>query len=167
MSDHQRITLGLMRHGEAEAGTKLGKDIDRPLSEKGRLDAKTIGTILPDYISGPLTIICSPAERTRQTLDALCLKSSISLKFIDKLYYGNFDDYISLISTIFQAGGPLLVIGHNPAISQVVTKLNHNCLPIASLPRFLQPANLALFDFPQAQNRISIGRGKFIALIKP
>ena len=156
-----------MRHGEAEAGTKLGKDIDRPLSEKGRFDAKTIGTILPDYISGPLTIICSPAERTRQTLDALCLKSSISLKFIDKLYYGNFDDYISLISTSFQAVGPLLVIGHNPAISQVVTKLNNNCLPIASLPRFLQPANLALFDFPQAQNRISIGRGKFIALIKP
>lgn len=167
MSDHQRITLGLMRHGEAEAGTKLGKDIDRPLSEKGRFDAKTIGTILPDYISGPLAIICSPAERTRQTLDALCLKSSISLKFIDKLYYGNFDDYISLISTSFQAGGPLLVIGHNPAISQVATKLNHNCLPVASLPRFLQPANLALFDFPQAQNRISIGRGKFIALIKP
>lgn len=156
-----------MRHGEAEAGTKLGKDIDRPLSEKGRFDAKTIGTILPDYISGPLTIICSPAERTRQTLDALCLKSSISLKFIDKLYYGNFDDYISLISTSFQAGGPLLVIGHNPAISQVVTKLNNNCLPIASLPRFLQPANLALFDFPQAQNRISIGKGNFIALIKP
>lgn len=156
-----------MRHGEAEAGTKLGKDIDRPLSEKGRLDAKTIGTILPDYISGPLTIICSPAQRTRQTLDALCLKSSISLKFFDKLYYGNFDDYISLISTSFQAVGPLLVIGHNPAISQVVTKLNNNCLPVASLPRFLQPANLALFDFPQAQNRISIGRGNFIALLKP
>ena len=167
MTDHQRITLGLMRHGEAEAGTKSGKDIDRPLSEKGRLDAKTIGTILPDYISGPLTIICSPAQRTRQTLDALCLKSSISLKIIDKLYYGNLGDYISLIATSSQAGVPLLVIGHNPAISQVVTKLNNNCFPVASLPHFLQPANLALFDFPIAKNRISIGKGNFVALIKP
>ncbi|WP_422538061.1 SixA phosphatase family protein [Bartonella apihabitans] len=167
MTDHQRIILGLMRHGEAEIGKKLEKDIDRSLSEKGRFDAKIIGTILPDYISGPLTIICSPAQRTRQTLDALCLKSSISLKFIDKLYYGNFDDYISLITTISQDGVPLLVIGHNPAISQVVTQLNNNCLPVASLPRFLQPANLALFDFPIAKNRISIGRGNFIALLKP
>ncbi|WP_295724041.1 histidine phosphatase family protein [uncultured Bartonella sp.] len=167
MTDHQRITLGLMRHGEAETGTKPGKDIDRLLSEKGRFDAKTIGTILAGYISGPLTIICSPAQRTRQTLDALCVKSSISLKIIDKLYYGNFDDYISLITTSSQDGVPLLVIGHNPAISQVVTKLNNNCLPVASLPRFLQPADLALFDFPIAKNRISISKGNFIALLKP
>ncbi|WP_295967516.1 histidine phosphatase family protein [uncultured Bartonella sp.] len=62
-----------MRHGNAVATTKTGKDADRPLSEKGVLEVEKIGEILDRQNFHPATVLCSPALRTRQTFCALHL----------------------------------------------------------------------------------------------
>lgn len=81
-----------MRHGEAVATAKTVKDFDRPLSEKGLLEAKEIGEILIQKNFRPSTVLCSPALRTRQTLGALHLGSNIKPEFVKLLYHGSGKD---------------------------------------------------------------------------
>ena len=46
MTSSPQNLIALMRHAEAVAAAKTVKDFDRPLSEKGLLEAKEIGEIL-------------------------------------------------------------------------------------------------------------------------
>lgn len=63
-------------------------------------------------------------------------------------------------------GFPLLVIGHNPAISLIMSELcGFDGTPV--LVNFLKPANLALIDVPEESKQQLIGKGHLIHVVTP
>jgi len=115
--------LFLLRH--AMAGNALSDgDKARSLAPKGKEDAKALGDYMMrnDFI--PDIILCSPARRTRETLEGL--QSSLELNNIrtpDILYSGTTGDYLHEIQKCEDKNQNILIIAHNPSIYELVILL--------------------------------------------
>ena len=61
--------LILLRHTHAEPAGNGQADLDRPLSSVGLAEAEAAGKWLKENKLLPDCVLCSPARRTRETLD--------------------------------------------------------------------------------------------------
>ena len=61
--------LLLLRHAQAENIDALKIDADRPLTKTGGKNAFNLGMYLQKEIDQIDKVICSPAKRTKQTLE--------------------------------------------------------------------------------------------------
>ncbi|HET9516332.1 MAG TPA: histidine phosphatase family protein [Actinoplanes sp.] len=119
-------TLVLMRHAKAVTPGD-SPDFDRPLTERGRADAGAAGTWLADVGLRPGLVICSPATRTRQTWHALAIARATSdpsssapeVHYERGLYDGGRTELVDLIQAVSDDIATVLVIGHNPTVSDV------------------------------------------------
>ncbi|MFO6462934.1 SixA phosphatase family protein [Jannaschia sp. KMU-145] len=107
--------LILLRHAQAGGGRP---DRTRHLTEKGTADARRIGDWLRAEGHLPARILCSPATRTRETLDALDLTAETA--FPDDLY--NAPTRV-LLDHARDATAPLLIVAHNPGIAEAAAEL--------------------------------------------
>ncbi|MGL4404735.1 MAG: SixA phosphatase family protein [Notoacmeibacter sp.] len=110
--------LILMRHANAELASPGMRDFDRPLSPTGWKEASVTTERLLGLNLTPTRILCSPARRTVETLDAFqkqfALNDSI-IEFHQELYAGDVTSYQSFIGGL-EATDVSLFIGHNPMI---------------------------------------------------
>jgi phosphohistidine phosphatase len=113
-------TLVLLRHAKAERPTGTA-DIDRPLTARGHADAAAVGAWLAHRDLLPDDVICSPAKRTRQTWHgvALALGSEPEVRYEPAAYGGTARDLLELVRGAAGGATTVLVIGHNPAISDL------------------------------------------------
>src|ERR1700742_1648400 len=86
-------TLYLLRHAKAldpAASTEAGlADVDRPLTERGRRDTTNLADHLRLSGCRPGLVLCSPALRTRQTLDGVAPGLGLQAKVeVDERLYG-------------------------------------------------------------------------------
>jgi phosphohistidine phosphatase len=119
-------TLVLLRHAKAETpGDK--PDFDRKLTKRGAADADAAGSWLADQGLRPDLVICSPAARTRQTWHGVAIglaqadpaASAPEVHYEQRLYDGGRTDVIDLLRAVDHAVPTVLVIGHNPTMSDV------------------------------------------------
>ena len=115
-------TLIVLRHAKAADGIGMS-DAERPLTARGRRDAKAAGEHLRDLGLVPALVLCSPAVRTRQTLEALRLGADSAVSYERRIYDNDVDVLFDLIRTTVDDAEPVLVIGHNPALHQLVGDL--------------------------------------------
>jgi phosphohistidine phosphatase len=115
-------TLIVLRHAKAAGGIGMS-DAARPLTARGRRDAEAAGRHLRDHGLAPGLVLCSPSTRTRQTLDALRLDASVTVSYEPRIYQNDVDLLFELIRTTVDDVDPVLVIGHNPALHQLVVDL--------------------------------------------
>lgn len=115
-----------MRHAKAE--TAVGDfDTDRPLSARGHADATAAGAWLGPQGLRPELVICSPSRRTRQTWHAVSVALNETagdvpapkVRYEPAAYGGGPADLIDLIRTAPESVATLLLVAHNPAISQL------------------------------------------------
>lgn len=119
-------TLVLLRHAKAQA-PGAPPDIERPLTERGRADAGAIGTWLADEGMRPGLVICSPAVRTRQTWHEVAIALATTdpsggapeVHYEQKLYDGGRTELVDLLRAVSDDITTVLVIGHNPTVSDV------------------------------------------------
>lgn len=108
--------LILMRHAKSSWDDPLLHDHDRPLNDRGRRDAATMGEWLKrkDYI--PDEIILSTSARTRETMACVCAAAEISApaREIKELYHAN--DFTILRNLAKATEDTVMVIAHNPGI---------------------------------------------------
>ncbi|MFC0530350.1 SixA phosphatase family protein [Phytohabitans kaempferiae] len=114
-------TIVLLRHAKAErpAGTA---DIDRPLTARGHADAAAVGAWLARRELLPAEVICSPAKRTRQTWHGVAVGlrgSGPEVRYEPMVYGGVASDLLDLIRATADGSAAVLVIGHNPTISDL------------------------------------------------
>lgn len=110
------MDLILWRHAEAE---DTEPDLTRNLTDKGRNQARSMAQWLHGFLPGQVRIVCSPANRTRQTADALGLPYDIRN---DIAPGASWDDLLK--ATGWPRGdGVVMLVGHNPAISELATRL--------------------------------------------
>jgi phosphohistidine phosphatase len=117
-------TLVLLRHAKAERPEGYAKDIDRPLSARGRVDAAVAGRWLEANGLVPDQVLCSPSVRTRQTWQHTALVGEIFVAYEQSLYFGGAAEAIELIQETAVTVSTLLVIGHNPTMSIVSARLD-------------------------------------------
>lgn len=112
----------LLRHAKAERPDAL-PDQDRPLTDRGHADAAAAGAWLLASGHVPDLVLCSPARRTRQTWHSVAIAlgaaGTPSVRYERDLYDGDAVAALHLIAAAAKEGQSILVIGHNPTISQV------------------------------------------------
>jgi phosphohistidine phosphatase len=120
-------TLVLLRHAKADRPDGL-PDQDRPLTDRGHADAAAAGAWLLASGHIPDLVLCSPARRTRQTWHSVAIAlggaGSPSVRYERDLYDGDADDALHLIAAAAKEALSILVIGHNPTISQLSVLLD-------------------------------------------
>ncbi|HYK70037.1 MAG TPA: histidine phosphatase family protein [Streptosporangiaceae bacterium] len=117
-------TLIVMRH--AKAAELPGKpDFDRPLRPRGRRDSAAAGQWLASHGFRPDLVLCSAAERTRQTWEHLSPELGGSAQFSAerRLYQADADDVSEVIQETDETAATVLYIGHNPAAAELAALL--------------------------------------------
>jgi phosphohistidine phosphatase len=119
-------TLVLLRHAKAE--TPGGRpDFERRLTTKGQADADAAGSWLADEGLRPDLVICSPATRARQTWHGVAMAMSQAdpagrapeVHYEPGLYEGGRTEVIDLLRAVPAETPTVLVVGHNPTMSDV------------------------------------------------
>ncbi|MGC6471597.1 MAG: SixA phosphatase family protein [Parvibaculales bacterium] len=141
------VKLLLWRHAKTVHQDGL-PDIDRFLTSRGRaerhLTARRIETTHP-----PDIIICSVANRTRETLDALA--ADVDPLFSELLYHCYVEDILDIAQGIDDAHQTLLLVGHNPGFEDFVRQVQANDQPhAAQLDYKFYPGDLAVIEWSDA-----------------
>jgi len=123
-------TLIILRHAEA-LGNKAGQsDFDRPLSEKGKEDVAHLANFLQENEIKAELILASSAKRTAQTAAILaqCLNIEEENIFYKKSLYNRSAAEIDAsirFSDIPNETESVILIAHNPGISEFAAKVRH------------------------------------------
>lgn len=122
------MNIFILRHGIAvERGTKgFEKDSDRPLTAKGKRQLRRSAVAMKKMKLGIDLILSSPYERAKRTAEIVAeeLKLKKRLKFSDFLKYeGDPGQLIAQLSRLKPAPKNLLVVGHEPYLSHLTSRL--------------------------------------------
>lgn len=119
------LRLMLLRHAKSDWGDPSQDDIDRPLNARGHAAARTMAAYFADKDLLPDLILCSSAQRTRETLAHLLpyLDGEYDIRVQADLYYQNEDTYLSILRKEGGSARTLLLIGHNPATEETALSL--------------------------------------------
>ncbi len=118
-------TLLLMRHAKSDHGDRSLSDHDRPLNRRGREDSPRMAEWIADQGCVPPRVLCSTAERTRETLRLMVPRwpAEPEIEFCESLYLASAEAILWTISSHHGGASSLLVLGHNPGISMVASVL--------------------------------------------
>lgn len=116
-------TLLLMRHAKSSWATDL-RDVDRPLNARGQRDAPRIAAALDARGLRPAHVLCSEAERTRETLAWLehAWGTDVTTTFLGRLYLPSIDDLLDAVAEAPPDADPILVLSHNPGTEDLVSR---------------------------------------------
>lgn len=115
------MNLFLVRHAKTEKIAVSGKDFDRELAEKGRLQAEILNNFITKFDFDDVDIWCSDAVRTKQTLSYFDTQfPSTNIEFKNELYLASATEVKELIWNT-ESDKDLLVIGHNEGISDIAS----------------------------------------------
>ena len=125
MSPASDLRLLLLRHADAgDPEAWRGDDADRPLSEKGELQAERLGSFLAGIGFSTDALISSPKVRARQTAEIVGAAIGAAVRLDERLGRG-FD--ASVVDAILRDAGhpsrPVLA-GHDPDFSQLLAWLS-------------------------------------------
>ena len=117
--------LILLRHAHAEPASAGQADLDRPLSAEGLAEAEAAGRWLGQQKLVPDCVLCSPARRARETLEAvLAAIGYVDQRIEPSIYEATPGTLIALADT-HRDVGRLMLVGHNPGFEQL-TALMHS-----------------------------------------
>ena len=118
-------TLLLLRHAKSDYPAGV-PDHDRPLAPRGTREAPLAGQWIAANAPPVDAVLCSTATRTRQTLARTGVDAPV--EYVDRLYDatpGTVIDLINGVGSRFDTEvQTLLVIGHEPTMSQLALGLN-------------------------------------------
>jgi len=120
-------TLYLVRHANSSWAEMHLSDFDRPLNKRGLHDAPMMGNRLRKRGVKPEIILCSPAERTRQTAELLIREFGGTMEMVqfdDRIYEASPETLLELIRTLPDTCSSAMLIGHNPSIGYLVHQLS-------------------------------------------
>jgi phosphohistidine phosphatase len=144
--------LMLLRHAKSDWSSPGMPDRDRPLNARGVADARTMNVYFTRHALIPELALCSPAKRTRQTMDAIVKgwPKEVQLTFADRLYEATPETIVSLIRAVPAGVHALLVIGHNPGLHETARLLvaAGDVERREKLSEKFPTAALAVIDFP-------------------
>jgi phosphohistidine phosphatase len=160
----------LLRHAKSDWPDV--PDEDRPLAKRGRRDAPVIGRWLRDHGYVPDAVVCSTARRTRQTWDLVApeLGGSPSVTFESRAYAATAMTLLYLARELPRRSRTALLIGHNPAISELAAELAEPpAAPGSARPAGMRfpTAAVAVFEFTGDWPELAPGQARLLDYATP
>ena len=124
-------TLVLLRHAKAETPGDR-PDIKRRLTKRGEADSRAAGAWLAAERLHPDLVLSSPATRTRQTWHGVAMALAEAapdapapeVRYEHGVYDGGRTEIIDLLRAVPDGMDTVLVVGHNPTMSEVSALLH-------------------------------------------
>jgi phosphohistidine phosphatase len=119
------LTLSLFRHAKSSwANPRLG-DFERPLNERGEDAAPRMAAFMARHGIAPDLILCSPAARTRQTLDLVLphLRGSPEVLYEEALYLAGASVLFKRIRKVVAKVRHTMIVGHDPGLHALAQEL--------------------------------------------
>ncbi len=162
-------TLYILRHAKAEAGSAAQEDHDRTLNERGVQAATAMGNYLARRKMHLSHVLCSTAQRTRQTLQQLHLQPLPVITYNEKLYLASAGEILQLLSELPEESASVMVIGHNPGFHQLSLKLakTGNEVMMENLYLKFPTCALAVVECETPWADIVHARGKLVEFTTP
>ena len=128
--------LLLVRHAKSSWDDHSLEDFERPLNKRGKKDAPRMGSHLKSKReAAPGLVICSTAKRACETAELLLGPLGYDpneVVYNREIYDGEADDVLGLIQGVDDVHDQVLLIGHNPDISDLAGMLSGE--QVQSLP---------------------------------
>lgn len=163
-------TLLLLRHAQA-ATVSIDGDSARPLNDRGRRDAETLGAWLRAADLRPDDVYCSPACRARETWQCVATRLAVTPRVaVESLIYdAGADAMLSLIASSPPDSDCVMLIGHNPTLHQVAFMLtgSGNAAVIDRLTTGFPPCTLAELQFADGWSAVRPGTGSLTRFVTP
>jgi phosphohistidine phosphatase len=155
----QPLQLYLLRHADAgDPAAWPGDDADRPLSAKGRRQARRLGSLLSDLGFRPDVILTSPKLRAAQTARivgrALGTKSTDDLRLAGAMGLADLGGLLAGHGDVRR----IVLVGHDPDFSSIASSLSGAAID-------LRKGALARIDL--ADGHPTAGAGSLRWLIPP
>ncbi len=159
--------LFLLRHAKSSWDDAGAADFDRVLNERGRKAAPIVGTYLREQGIKFDLIVCSPAMRTRQTIELVRAASGIDceLLFDERIYAASVNRLLEVVAEIDEHVKTVLLVGHNPGMQELIEALTGEArhVPTAALVGI----ELDVAAWSEAQQGVSTPRGRLKSFLTP
>jgi phosphohistidine phosphatase len=118
-------TLYLLRHAKSSWEDAAVPDHDRPLAPRGARAAQKIAAHIAASGIHPVLVLCSSAQRTRETFDALAgsLGVDAEVQIEDGLYGAGATQLLGRLRKVPSATTSVMMIGHNPGLHDLAMAL--------------------------------------------
>jgi phosphohistidine phosphatase len=162
--------LYLIRHAKSSWAEPGLRDFDRPLNDRGKLDAPFMGKKLAKDGILPDLILASPAKRTRKTAQRIAEAvgyPQTDILYDQAIYEAEVPSLLQVLASVPDDINELFLVGHNYAITDLAEYLTGQ--PIGNIPtcgivlvefhneswRELQAGSgrMLFFDFPKKHDR--------------
>jgi len=141
--------LILLRHAKSDWSDEGQDDHARPLNARGRAAAGRIGRYLREHDIAPDLVVCSTAQRTRDTVAIALSEAGLAPRIVyDPALYLSAPEHM-LKAALAHADGAecVMIVGHNPGTEGLAAKLARAGDPalIAKLRAKYPTGGLAVF----------------------
>jgi phosphohistidine phosphatase len=163
-------TLYLLRHAKSSWADPTLPDRERPLAPRGRRDAGRIAKHLARLEIEPDLVVCSPAERTRETLDLIrpALGTTTTVSLEDELYAASSDELLERLREVPEEVASVMLIGHNPGLQRLALVLVSDGAGLERLEAKFPTAALATLTIAEtAWSRLAPADAVLAAFVVP
>jgi len=161
-------TLVLMRHAKSSYPDGVA-DHDRPLAPRGRREAGLAGNWIRDRVTKIERVLCSSATRTRETLALTEIDAPVD--FRDRLYGATPGTLVNEVNAVDDAVRTLLVVGHEPTMSQVSLMLGapdrSDRTVVGEISMKFPTSGIAVLRLPGSWADLQVGSAALIAFHVP
>ena len=158
--------LLLLRHGKAVPHDSVVPDFDRPLDERGRIDAAWVARWAVDSNVVPNLVVSSPARRARETAEGFCREAGLSIGAIrwrESIYDAHLSGLLQVLAETTAESRRVMLVGHNPGFEQLA-----GLLACDDPHRVrLATAAAARIRMPEDWSALSPGDGEMIEVVRP
>lgn len=163
--------LYLLRHAKSSWDEPL-PDHDRPLSARGIRDARAAGQLLTARGWRPDLVLCSTAERTRQTWRHAAARGAETgeLRYVDAIYEASLTELLGLVQQTTEEVGSLMLIGHGPGLPALAASLGRRPEPRDAWARMdtkYPTSGLAVLELPGAWAEAAPSTAQLVAFEVP
>jgi len=161
--------LLILRHAKSAWDTGAPSDFERPLAPRGREAAPRVGRWLANQGLVPDYVVSSPAERARQTVEAVCAELGIGTADIewDRRIYGGWSrTLIDVLRDSPEHAGRVLIAGHNPGLEDLLESLCRERIAMPPDGKLLPTAAVARLEIDSPWSEVQAGCAVLISLTR-
>jgi phosphohistidine phosphatase len=160
----------LLRHAKSSWKDSSLADRDRPLAGRGRRAAAAIADHLEAEGIHPDLVLCSPARRTRETLERVetALGDRVEVRFEEALYGASEVELLARLRALPPEVSSVMLIGHNPGLEDLALALASTGDGLARMREKYPTGALAMIDLPADEwDAIEADTGELVAYVRP
>lgn len=162
-------TLLIMRHAKSD-WNRGDRDFDRVLAERGKEDAARMGGWIVNSGYTPDNVICSPAQRVRETISLAGQawdQDEAKIRWDESVYNASLNSLLAVVAGNLLPGKINFLTGHNPGVSELLLYLSGDRIPKNADTNMMPTSAIVVFESHNDANFADYGAWNIINYMKP